>query len=92
MEDITYRYEQIIDKIKSVIIQTEELDLNIDQIDNKWSLINSPLGIDSSSTLIILEELENCYDIEFDDEELQILLLSSIEVLARGIIKKMDFK
>lgn len=77
----------VILKIKEIIIKSMELDLLPEKIDG--SDLIGELGINSVDALEILVWVENEFDIRIEDEDLNAELMSSIDGLSTYIISKM---
>ncbi len=80
--------KSLVERIKELIIKTLELDVKSEDIEDDELLLGSHLGLDSVSTLIIIEALEEEFDIEVEDEELTPELFESVKSLAEYVEKK----
>lgn len=77
-------------EIKDVIIQNIELELPLDQINYDTDLLE--IGLTSISFIRLLVLLEDKFDIEVDDSELDYENFSNINNLANMIQKMIDKK
>ena len=76
------------EKVKEIIVSRMKDQSKIDSLDNHTPLLT--LGIDSILALSILVEIEEAYDIEIDDSDLnmdRIRDIASFADLVRGYLK-----
>ena len=73
---------------KEIIVETLELDIEPEDIENNEMLFGSHLGIDSVSTLMLIEALEDAFDIEVEDEEISVDLFESVLSLSDYVQRK----
>ena len=83
-------YFAIKDELKNIIKSTMQLEQSTDEIIGE-DLINE-LGINSVDALEILILVENQFDIQIDDDDLNAELISTIDGLAAYISRKLDEK
>ena len=79
----------IVEKVKQIITSRMKDQAKIDALQYDTPLLS--LGIDSILALSILVEIEEAYDIEIDDSDLnmdKIKDISSFAELVRGYLKK----
>lgn len=77
-----------INDVKSKIQEIIVLALNIEEEELEDSLVEK-LGINSIDALEILLHIENDFEIEFDDEDLNAELIDSIDVLTKYVVDKL---
>lgn len=82
--------DKIIFQIKEVIIESLELKIEPNDIDDNELLFNSHLGLDSVGTLVLVEALEDEFDIEVEDEELTPELFESVKSLEKYLKAKLN--
>lgn len=80
---------EMCEKIKELLIDSLELDAEPEDIGDEDQLFGSHLGLDSVSTLTLVEELEDEFEIEVEDEELTPELFESVKSLAEYVVDKM---
>ena len=81
--------DMIIQRVKELIVESLELeDIEPEDIEDEDLLFGGHLGLDSVSTLMLVEGLEDEFDIEVEDEELTIELFESAKSLAEYVHKK----
>lgn len=78
--------EEIIFKLKQIVIDSLQLNRRPDELTQE-NLITD-LGLNSVDALEILVWIENTFEIEIPDEELNASLLQSFDYLADYILKK----
>lgn len=83
------RFEEVKDKVKAII--TNDLDVNIDaaDIDDEVSLYDDGLGLDSIAIINLIVLVEKKFDISFDENEISAKLFSNINSLASFIGAKL---
>lgn len=82
--------ETVINKLKKII--AEELDVNLiaEEIDENASLFEDGLGFDSIAIVELISFIEERFEIEFSDSELNPEHFSSLKILADFIISKKE--
>ena len=78
--------EEVIIKLKEIIIKTMELSVELEQI--KGENLVEEIGFNSVDALEILVWVENEFDIRFPDEDLSSGLLISLDNLADYVIRR----
>ena len=78
--------EEVIIKLKEIIIKTMELSVELEQI--KGENLVEEIGFNSVDALEILVWVENEFDIRFPDEDLSSELLFSLDNLADYVIRR----
>lgn len=78
--------EEVIIKLKEIIIKTMELSVELEQI--KGENLVEEIGFNSVDVLEILVWVENEFDIRFPDEDLSSELLISLDNLADYVIRR----
>ena len=78
--------EEVIIKLKEIIIKTMELSVELEQI--KGENLVEEIGFNSVDALEILVWVENEFDIMFPDEDLSSELLISLDNLADYVIRR----
>ena len=78
--------EEVIIKLKEIIIKTMELSVELEQI--KGENLVEEIGFNSVDALEILVWVENEFDIRFPDEDLSSELLISLDNLADYVIRR----
>ena len=78
--------EEVIIKLKEIIIKTMELSVELEQI--KGENLVEEIGFNSVDALEILVWVENEFDIRFPDEDLSSELLISLGNLADYVIRR----
>ncbi len=82
MEDIKY-------KIKEIIVECLELDIEVEDIEDNEELFGGLIGIDSISTMMIIDELESEFDIEVLDDDISAELFESVNSLHKYVNSKL---
>ena len=78
--------EEVIIKLKEIIIKTMELSVELEQI--KGENLVEEIGFNSVDALEILVWVENEFDIRFPDEDLSSELLISLDNLADYVVRR----
>ncbi len=84
--------EEILEKLKEILVQVCELDMEASRVDFENSNFAEECGINSISALEFLLEVEQEFDIEIDDDDLDESLIADINVLVDYIIAKRSGK
>ena len=77
--------EDLSDRLRQVVVAKLRLDIEPRELGLEESLIELGLGVDSMSTLDFILTLEREFDIEIDESEINIEVLSSVSSLANYI-------
>lgn len=83
-------YYDILTRIKKIIIEILNLNLEPDDIENEQSLITGSLGLDSVLTLELTFSIEDEFGIEITDEELVVELFDNVVSLADYVREKLS--
>lgn len=86
--DFIMEREEILEKLKEIFVRVCELDIPKEEIDFEDDNFAEAYGINSISALEILLEIEQEFDIEIDDDDLEESLVTDINVLVDYIISK----
>lgn len=89
MENIQATKEAVVEKLKEIIAQTLEFE-SVEQI-NTDNLVEG-LQLNSIDAMEILVWVENEYEIVFDDDEINVELMSSLDGLAENVLTKVKNK
>ncbi|MBW2603514.1 MAG: acyl carrier protein [Deltaproteobacteria bacterium] len=79
----------ILTRVKNLIIDILNFDIEPDDIANEQSLLSGSLGLDSVLTLELTFRLEDEFGIEVPDEELAVELFDNVASLTEYIREKM---
>lgn len=90
--DFIMKREEILEKLKEILVQVCELDMEASRVDFENSNFAEECGINSISALEFLLEVEQEFDIEIDDDDLDESLIADINVLVDYIIAKRSGK
>ena len=77
-------------KVKSVIIDSLELDIAPDEMDNKDLLFGEGLGGNSMALMEVIVGLEKAFEIEISDEELIMDVFETVNSIAEFIKSKIS--
>jgi acyl carrier protein len=83
-------YKKIIQAVKEIIIESLELDIEPEDIEAEDMLLESHLGLDSVATLLLVEALEEEFEIDVEDEELTPELFESVKSLSDFVQSKLN--
>ncbi len=81
--------DAVVQRLKELIAEVSQLGLSVDDIDNEPNFVTR-LGLQSTQILEITVEIENAFNIEFEDTEITEELWISIPSLAAGILAKKE--
>lgn len=85
---MTYSKEDIIEKLKDILIENSEEPLEEDsEIQPTDNLI--ALGVNSLTFISLIVKCEREFEIEFDDDELDYNVFNSLDTLADCVLEKM---
>ncbi|UII27574.1 phosphopantetheine-binding protein [Fulvivirga maritima] len=82
--------EEIKKKIRSIIANDLDANINEEDLSDDVSLYDGGIGLDSIAIINLIVELENKFDISFDETEINAQLFSNINSLADFISGKMN--
>ncbi|MBD1219013.1 acyl carrier protein [Aphanizomenon flos-aquae NRERC-008] len=80
----------VVDKLKKIIAEELDVNLQAEEIDENLPLFEDGLGFDSIATVELISLMENHFSISFSDSELNLASFSNLQVLAEFIAKKME--
>ena len=75
-------------RIKWMVVQTLELKIDPEEIEDDEMLFGGGLGLDSVATLEIIMGLEDEFGMEVRDEDLRVELFDSVKALADYVRKQ----
>ena len=80
--------QTIVKQLKTIISEKLDVNLSYDEIDEKVSLFEDGLGLDSIAIVNLIVAIENEFSFSISDDELSADLFKSINVLADFIGQK----
>ena len=82
---------ELVSQLKTILITAfEDDDLKVEDIDDNAPLLEGGLELDSVQIVEFISAIEQHFDLEFDDSELDPENFSSLQVLADVISRKVD--
>ncbi len=81
---------ELVTQLKTIIAEELDANLTVEEIDDNAPLLEEGLGFDSVQIVEFISAVENHFDIEFDDSELDPDNFKSLQVLANLISTKVD--
>lgn len=82
-------YTTIVNKLKSLVAQELDVNLQVEAIDETASLFEDGLGLDSIAIVELIALIEKHFSIEFTDSDLNVESFSNLKILADCIAQKM---
>lgn len=79
-------------RIKRMLVQTLDLRIDPEEIEDDEMLFGGGLGLDSAATLEIVVGLEEEFGIEVEDEDLRVELFDSVKALAEYVRGKTNVR
>lgn len=76
------RMERILYELRLLLLEVMEVDIDPNLVDLDETLLDGNLGMDSAEILIYVQEIEERFGFEFDDDDLNPEVLSSLRSLA----------
>ena len=83
-------YGEIVNKLRELIVQKLEIDLSSSELKESTPLIEYGLGVDSVSTMEFIVVLENEFEIEIDESEVDQSVFRSIKTVADFISERLN--
>ena len=80
--------ERILYELRVLLLEVMEVDIDPNLIDLDEALLDSNLGMDSAEILTYVQEIEERFGFEFDDDDLNPELLSSLRSLAEFVSRQ----
>ena len=77
------------DRIKELIVQVLELEVNPGEIEDDDLLFGGEIGLDSTATLELTAGIEETFGIKIGDEELTTALFESVDSLTEFVREKL---
>ena len=77
--------DEIMDQLKSIIVDKLDVNLQLDEIDENISLFEDGLGLDSIAVVDLIVSIEKHFSLSIADEELNSDLFKSLNILAEFI-------
>jgi len=85
MDNVEISKEVVVEQLKGIITKTLELE-SVEQI--RTDNLIEDLQLNSIDAILILVWIENEYEIVFDDDEINVELMSSLNGLAENVLTK----
>ena len=79
--------DSVVSKLKQIIAEDLDVDLKVEEIDEKVPLFEEGLGLDSVVLVELISLIERRFGFEFEDEDLNVETFHNIQSLA-AIIEK----
>lgn len=89
MDNVEISKEVVVEQLKGIITKTLELE-SVEQI--RTDNLVEDLQLNSIDAMEILVWIENEYEIVFDDDEINVELMSSLNGLAENVLTKVKNK
>ena len=80
----------VINELKKIIAEELDVNLIVEEIDENTSLFEEGLGFDSIAIVELISFIEERFEIEFSDSELNPEHFTSLKILADFIISKKE--
>ena len=80
--------EPILNQLKDIIVNTLDVNITYDEIDENASLYEDGLGLDSIAIVDLIVSIEKEFSIAIDDDELNADLFKSLNTLVAFIQTK----
>lgn len=82
------RMERLLCELRVLLLEVTEVDIDPNLIDLDEALLDGNLGMDSVEILTYVQEIEERFGFEFDDDDLNPEVLSSLRSLAEFISRQ----
>ena len=82
------RMERILHELRELLLEVMEVDMDPNLVDLDEALLDGNLGMDSAEILIYVQEIEERFGFEFDDDDLNPEVLSSLRSLAEFVSRQ----
>lgn len=82
------KMECILDELRVLLLEVTEVDIDPNLVDFDEALLDGNLGMDSAEILTYVQEIEERFGFEFDDDDLNPEVLSSLWSLAEFVSGK----
>jgi acyl carrier protein len=76
---------EIRSQIRSILVQVLALDVEPERLGDETILFDGQLGVDSAAAIDILLRLEETFEIQIADEQIDAQLFQSVNSLARAV-------
>ena len=80
--------ERLLYELRVLLLEVTEVDIDPNLIDLDEALLDGNLGMDSVEILTYVQEIEERFGFEFDDDDLNPEVLSSLRSLAEFISRQ----
>ena len=82
------RMERLLYGLRVLLLEVIEVDIEPDLVDLDEALLDGNLGMDSAEILTYVQEIEERFGFEFDDDDLNPEVLSSLRSLAEFVSRQ----
>ena len=82
------RMERLLYELQVLLLEVTEVDIDPNLIDLDEALLDGNLGMDSVEILTYVQEIEERFGFEFDDDDLNPEVLSSLRSLAEFVSRR----
>ena len=79
--------EDVYREIKEILVEILSLEIDPEEIGDDEILFEGQLGLDSVAAIEILSEIEDRFDIEVEDEEIDLDMFRTVRSLAEVILE-----
>ena len=79
------RMERLLYELRVLLLEVTEMDIDPGLVDLDEALLDGNLGMDSAEILTYVQEIEDRFGFEFDDDDLNPEVLSSLRSLAEFV-------
>ena len=80
--------ERILYELRVLLLEVTEMDIDPNLVDLDEALLDGNLGMDSAEILTYVQEIEDRFGFEFDDDDLNPEVLSSLRSLAEFVSRQ----
>ena len=80
--------ENVVDQLKQIIADELDVNIKVDEIDEKMPLLEEGLGLDSVAVMEFISLMEARFGFKFSDEELSLEHFNNLQTLADCISTK----
>ncbi len=92
MENKVVAKDDIIQQIKHILVEEIQLNVNLEEIPDDYSLLEGGLALDSIVIAELIARIEDRFGLQFDDRVLNAELFNNLSLLAGFVAREEQLK
>lgn len=90
MESKVYSSKEVIEDLKTIIVEKLDVNIDISEITEEVSLIEGGIGLDSIAIVNLIVCIEDTYDMQFSEDEITMDMFQNLKNLSNCVVQKLS--